>query len=307
MNNLKHITTQLNRLSPLRLINGEAFVCLLNIFPNAYPLFTMNRIQISLPTALYLGLSGLFLTLILSSCGSVKHEEMLMLSEVQNEITPIDSQFVLHIRTDDILSINVASRNPETVTAFKQSKENSAASGENALGLQDGYRVDEEGKIYLPFLGGLTAAGKTILDLRQEITDLLVEFIPDVSVQVRFLNFRVTLLGEVNRPNTYIIPNERLTILEAIGMAGDFTPYAKRYDVLVIRERNEVRELARINTQDKSIFSSPYFYLSPNDIIYVEPLKAKQYATQGDFFQRYSYVFIPIVSSLIVVLGATLK
>ncbi len=304
MNNEKYTFTQLNSLSPLRLINGEALYCPVIKFPNAISLFTMNRFIHPLPLALFMGLVYL---LSLSSCGSVKYEEMLMLAEVQNEINPIDSQFILRIRTDDILSIHVASRNPETVIAFQKGKDNVAASGENALGLQDGYRVDEEGKVYLPFLGGITAAGKTILALRQEITDELIKFIPDVSVQVRFLNFRVTLLGEVNRPNTYIIPNERLTILEAIGMAGDFTPYAKRNDVLVIRERNEVRELARINTQDKSLFTSPYFYLSPNDIIYVEPLKAKQYATQGDFFQRYSIVFIPIISSAIVVLGTVLR
>lgn len=252
-------------------------------------------------------LALLFLIAFLSSCGSVKHEEMLMLQEVKNEINPIENQSVLKIRTDDILSIQVASRNPATVVAFQQKKENTAASGENALGLQDGYRIDEEGNIYLPFLGQVQAAGKTLLTLREEITERLMEFIPDVSVQVRFLNFRVTLLGEVFRPNTYIIPNERLTILEAIGMAGDFTPYASRKSVLVIRERNEVRELARINTQDKSLFTSPYFYLSPNDIVYVEPLKAKQYATQGDFFQRYSYLIIPIITSFIVVLGQNLK
>jgi polysaccharide export outer membrane protein len=231
---------------------------------------------------------------------------MMMLTEMQNELVNIDSLPILKIHTDDILHIQVASRNPETVIAFYQPAKSSGAAGEIALGSQEGYRVDEEGNIYLPFLGKVKAADKTIIELRQNITVNLTKFIPDASVQVRFLNFRVTLLGEINRPNAYIIPNERLTILEAIGMAGDFTPYARRNSVLVIREREGVREFNRINTQNKSVFNSPYFYLSPNDIVYVEPLKAKQYATSGDFLQRYAGVLFPVVSLITFVLGATL-
>lgn len=247
-----------------------------------------------------------FPIMLLLGCGSVKHTEMMMLTEMNDQAMIIDSLPVLKIRTDDILSINVASRNPETVIAFYTRTESTAAAGERALGTQEGYRVDEVGNIYLPFLGEVKAEGKTILELRQDLTDSLVQFIPDASIQVRFLNFRVTLLGEVNRPNTYIIPNERLTILEAIGMAGDFTPYARRNAVLVIREREGERVFNRINTQDGSIFQSPCFYLSPNDIVYVEPLRAKQYATQGDFLQRYSGVLIPLVSLVTFVLGTSL-
>ncbi len=244
--------------------------------------------------------------ILLPGCGSVKHTEMMMLTDMKDQAMNIDSLPVLTIRTDDILSINVASRNPETVIAFYTRTETTAAAGERALGIQEGYRVDEEGNIYLPFLGAVKAEGKTILQLRQDLTDSLVQFIPDVSIQVRFMNFRVTLLGEINRPNTYIIPNERLTILEAIGMAGDFTPYARRNAVLVIREREGERAFNRINTQDATIFESPCFYLSPNDIVYVEPLRAKQYATQGDFLQRYSGVLIPLVSLITFVLGTSL-
>ncbi|MBK7334844.1 MAG: polysaccharide biosynthesis/export family protein [Saprospirales bacterium] len=248
------------------------------------------------------------LTLFLGSCGSVKHSQMIMLDQVMADTSMIDSFPVLKIRTDDIINIFVTSRNPETVIPFQQQKLAStgapgASAGENALGQQEGYRVDEDGCIYLPFIGKVVASGKTIVELREEIISKLVSYIPDVSVQVRFMNFRVTLLGEVFKPNTYIIPNERLTILEAIGMAGDFTPYAERASVLVIRERNNVREFARINTQDPTLFMSPYFYLSPNDIIYVEPLKAKQFATQGDFLSRYSTILVPFISFVIGLLG----
>lgn len=238
---------------------------------------------------------ALFITaviLFLCSCGSVKHADMLMLKDIQDKIAEIDSIPVLSIQPDDIISIQVSSRNPEALLAFQAARSESGGAGERALGVQEGYRVDEAGNIYLPYLGKIRAAKKTIIELRDEIWSKLVNYFPDATVQVRYLNFRVTLVGEVARPNAYVIPNERLNILEAIGMAGDFTPYARRNAVLVIRERNGIREFARINTQDTSLFMSPYFYLNPNDIVFVEPLKAKQYATRGDFFERYlPYVF----------------
>ncbi len=236
--------------------------------------------------------------LALSSCGSVKYAEMVMFDQVAPGQMALNNVPILYIQPDDILHIQVASRNPETVAAFQRPRENTAGSSSAALGTPEGYRVDEQGYIYLPFLGRVEAAGKSIQDLRAEIALKIVDYIPDASVQVRFVNFRVTLMGEVRAPNTYIIPNERLTILEAIGMAGDFTDYARRNTILVIRERNEVREFARVNTQDPELFKSPYFYLSPNDIIYVEPLKAKQYATRGDFLDRYGVVLVPVISSL---------
>ena len=252
-------------------------------------------------------LVAVIFVLLLSSCGGVKHAQLIMFEDVGNDLFPLGRIPALNIRPDDILSIQVASRNPERVAAFRRSYENAANTGAAAFSPPtEGYRVDEQGNIYMPFLNQVSASGKTVVELRQQITDRLIEFIPDAAVQVRFLNFRVTLLGEVNQPNTYTIPNERLTILEAIGMAGDFTSYARRNSLLVIRERNEKREFARLDLQDKNLFMSPFFYLSPNDIVYVEPLKAKQYATQGDFFQRYSSVFVPVVSIVTFLVGALL-
>lgn len=241
---------------------------------------------------------------LMSSCGSVKHTDMMMLQNVQNQLAAIDTMPSLRIQPDDILSIQVSSRVQNATDAFQAlQKEVSGGAGENALGAKEGYRVDETGDIYLPYLGKVKASGKTVLQLRQEINNSLVAFIPDATVQVRFINFRVTMIGEFNRPNAYIIPNEHLNLLEAVGMAGDFTSYAKRNNVLVIRERNQVREFARVNTQSDSLFTSPYFYLRPNDIVYVEPLQAKQYATQGDFWNRYSQSFVPAISLLTFVLG----
>jgi polysaccharide export outer membrane protein len=205
----------------------------------------------------------------------------------------------------DIIGVQVSSNDIASVLVFQQQRMASStsgsatgsASGEGALGIQEGYRVDEEGNIHMPFIGAVHAQGKTLNELRKEITQKLDKYILNTSVQCRFMNFRVTMMGEVARPSTYTIPNERLTIIEAIGMAGDFTPYAERTSVLVIRDRNNVREFARVNTQDRTVFTSPYFYLSPNDIVYVEPLKAKQYATQGDLVERYGLIVVSFLSA----------
>jgi polysaccharide biosynthesis/export protein len=244
--------------------------------------------------------------LLWAGCGSVKYSEMLLFEHVGNELGSLTESPALIIRSDDILSIEVSSRNPENVLAFRQIRDNIGAATAMAPGIPEGYRVDDSGNIYLPFVGQIKAADKTIPQLREEVVKRLADYIPDASVQVRFMNFRVTLMGEVIRPNTYIIPNERLTILEAIGMAGDFTPYARRDAVLVIRERNQQREFARVDVQDKNLFRSPYFYLSPNDIVYIEPLKAKQYATTGDFMQRYAILIVPFISFVTLWVGGQL-
>jgi polysaccharide export outer membrane protein len=249
-------------------------------------------------------LAAIYLSLLLNSCGSVKYPEMVMMQNIENQLAGIDTLPALKIQPDDLLSIQVSSRVPEAIIAFQNLQSTATAgAGENALGIQEGYRVDESGNIHLPYIGKIQATGKSVMQLRQELSNKLLAYIPDATVQVRFLNFRVTIIGEVTRPNAYIIPNERLNILEAIGMAGDFTPYARRSNVLIIRERNQVREMVRVNTQDASLFSSPYFYLQPNDIIYIEPLEAKQYATQGDFFSRYAPVIYPVASLVTLIIG----
>lgn len=255
---------------------------------------------------LVLGFGCLF-----SSCGSVKLEQMVMMEFANNELDSLVKSPVLTIKTDDILRIDVASNNPDDLKPFQSSNTpmTRETSGEGVAGLYalEGYRVDESGQIYLPFIGGVLARGKSISELRSEVKESLTEYFPDITVNIRFLSFKITIMGEVKRPNVYTIPNERLTILEAIGMAGDFTDYAQRDNVLIIRERGDLREYVRLNTQDKNIFRNTYYYLNPGDIIYVAPLRAKQYATRGDFITRYGSFLFPLTSALTFILGITLR
>jgi polysaccharide export outer membrane protein len=121
---------------------------------------------------------------------------------------------------------------------------------------------------------------------------MLVDKMPDPVVTVTIINFYVTVIGEVNRPGTYNFPGDRLTLLEAIGFAGDLTVYGERSKVMVIREEAEGRHVEILDLKSKNIFQSPYFYLKQNDVVYVEPVgaKAKSVSTFTTYF--------PIITSL---------
>ena len=125
------------------------------------------------------------------------------------------------------------------------------------------------------------------------LSEKLKDYLKNPIVNIRFTNFRITVIGEVNRPSTFTFPDEKVTILEAIGMAGDLTPYGDRKDILVIREQNGTREFGKINLRNRQIFESPYFYLKQNDVIYVYPIKDKS-ATINTQTQR----IIPWVTAL---------
>jgi len=138
-----------------------------------------------------------------------------------------------------------------------------------------GYLVEADGKIKIPYLGEIQAAGLTRRQLESFLTEALKEYTKNPVVNVRFINYSVSVLGEVARPGRFPMQTERMTVLDAISLAGDLTDMAKREDVLVIREVDGNRSFARLNLLSKNIFTSPYFYLKTNDVVYVEPVKTR--------------------------------
>lgn len=133
-----------------------------------------------------------------------------------------------------------------------------------------GYMVDVNGDVTLPLIGKVQAFGKTKEELAAAIREKLLSQVQDPIVNVRFLNYRITVIGEVARPGTYSIPNEKVTVLEAIGLAGDLTPFGRRDNILVIREKDGHQEFARIDISGGDVFKSPYFQLKQNDVIYID-------------------------------------
>lgn len=194
----------------------------------------------------------------------------------QGELSSEPSQ--LTYKTDDILTINVSALDPDTVAPFNlpavSNNVDNITSARGAIQLQT-YLVDYDGNIEFPVLGTLKVAGLT----RTELTNLLVEKIKVMAnepiVNVRLVNFTVTILGEVSNPGTFTIQDERITLLEAIGLANDLTIYGKRKNVLLIREVDGKKKFANIDLTSVNTVNSHLYYLQQNDVIYVEQNKTK--------------------------------
>lgn len=240
---------------------------------------------------------AIFALLALLSSGCVTYEPLVNFEDgVPTPATEdILNNMELLIQPEDLLKIDVYSTNPEAVAAFNLQQAGQqpmnmgmmgGQGGANNLELFMGFFVSQDGTVDLPYLGATELAGLTLAQAKNKINDQLKRYVTDAVVNIRFLNFKITVLGEVNLPGTIRLTNKRVTLLEAIGMAGDLTPYANREEVLIIREERGVRTYQRLNLQDYDIFTSPYFYLQQNDVVYVEPLRSR-IATVADPVQRF--------------------
>lgn len=187
------------------------------------------------------------------------------------------------LQKNDILSISVSSLNSEAAEIFNVSNltATQTSSSEGKITQASGYLIDQEGFIRFPVLGRLKAADLTKKELREVITQELSDqkLLLEPIVDVRYLNYKVSVLGEVQNPSVLTIPNEKVSLLEALGLAGDLTIYARRDNVLLIRERGGVKMTHRIDLTTEELLTSPYYYLQSNDIIYVQPNKSKVAST----------------------------
>jgi polysaccharide export outer membrane protein len=176
------------------------------------------------------------------------------------------------IQVNDILNISVTSASKVASEAFNTEFQTAGTNDQFA-----GYLVNTDGNIQMPTIGSIAAAGLTKSQLKDKITTAILKtkILLDPIVTVRYLNFEVTVIGEVNRPAVINVPSERISLLKALGLAGDLTIYGKRDNILLIREEEGKKITRRININSKEFFGSPYYYLQPNDVVYVEPNKAK--------------------------------
>ena len=188
----------------------------------------------------------------------------------------IENNYELRIKPDDQLLITINSKAPELLTPFANSQVLGSSSSTNTQETT-GLLVSQSGKIEIPVLGEMQAAGLTRQELEDAIKNKLIEgeYIKDPTVLVRFKGAKIVVLGEVGSPGVKDLPGERVTILEAIGLAGDLPPTAHRENILVIREENGERKSYSVDlTSGEDILNSPVFYLQQNDVVYVEPNKA---------------------------------
>lgn len=179
--------------------------------------------------------------------------------------------YEMKLQADDVLMIAVTSINPEITVPYNLQTGGTETTG----GKQLTYLISKEGTIHFPVIGAIALGGLTRIEAQNKIQLLLKEHIADANVIVRVMNFKVTVLGEVNKPGTIEVPSERITILEAIGNAGDLSVFGKRKNVLLIRERDGQTLTYRLDLTDPNLVASPYYYLAQNDVVYVEPNKTK--------------------------------
>ncbi|GMN12043.1 polysaccharide biosynthesis/export family protein [Croceitalea sp. MTPC9] len=234
----------------------------------------------------------LCILVVLSSCASRK--DVVYFQDTENFETLVnDNAFVSKFKVDDLVSIHVSSLNPEASAPFNLFR-GSSEGGFRAE--QIDYLVDQAGEIDFPVIGKLKIEGLSPDEVRVLLRDRLSDYLKDPIINIRLRNFTVTVLGEVLRPGTYPVNGEQITILEALGLAGDLTLRGVRNNVLVIRDFNGTKVYSRVDLTSKNITKSPVFYLTQNDVVYVEPNKSGIKETSLD---ARAPIYVSIVSVLI--------
>ncbi len=217
--------------------------------------------------------SLLLVVLLTTSCASRK--ELVYLQGGSNTKELVSYEHVL--QPDDVVMIVVSSENPEVAAPYNLKAITVQGDTENGIGAQrmQTYILDKEGKIEFPLLGTISLSGLTKTQAVAKLKELLKDHVNDAVINFRILNFKITVLGEVQKPGTYPVTSERITLLEAIGMSGDLTIYGNRTNVLLIREKNGTKTMERIDLTKSDFLNSSAYYLSQNDVVYVEPNKTR--------------------------------
>jgi polysaccharide export outer membrane protein len=221
----------------------------------------------------------------LQSCNTEKKLQSLVYFNEQGDstIASIVQPVEPVIQAGDRLSIVVSALNPASVAPY-----NMASTTSSATTATGGYLVEDDGTIHFPQLGKLPVVGMKRKQLVDQLAKALVKYVNDPRVTIDFLNFKITVLGEVGHQGTFNIPEGKVTLIDAVGLAGDLPFTARRDNITVMREKNGKREFGKVNLLSKNAFSSPYYVLQQNDVVYVEPTKDKVAASDQSFIRNFS-------------------
>lgn len=220
----------------------------------------------------------IFSLIIITACGSRKE---IVYFQNQEQLTTSFEQYIPKIQPTDQLAIVISGADVASVAPFNQlSTIQTTANSSNISPFSPTYTVDEAGNISLPIVGNIKLGGLTRSQAIETIKEKVGKYIVNPGVNVNFVNFRISVLGEVTRPGSFIVPTERITLLDALGMAGDLTIKGKRENVTVIRESNGVKQRYNVDLTSESALNSPVYYLAQNDVVYVEPNAAQVSASK---------------------------
>jgi polysaccharide biosynthesis/export protein len=235
---------------------------------------------------------------ILWSCGQQK--KIAYYQDVDSFKDVNKNYYESKIQPDDLLMIIVSTPDPEAAVPFNLSAESVATPIAQSTTMTQRqhmlYLVDKDGKIEFPTLGTIDLMGKTKNEAISILKGKLLQYVKNPIINIRVMNYKVSVQGEVNRPGTYSATSERITLLEALSLAGDLTIYGKRHNVLIIREIDGKKTIGRIDLTKSDFINSPYYYLMQNDVVYVEPNGAK---SNSSTFNQNIPVWVSLSSVLI--------
>ena len=224
----------------------------------------------------WLTITSIALLFFLSACGG--HKNLTYFTDIQKDSVTLGEMnpSVVLIRNGDLLSVRVSSTDEITIARINGASASPGATGATSSA-GAGYLVNDSGYVNLPLVGNLKATGLTKEALSDTIKHRLIneKIVLDAIVIVRISNYKITVLGEVNRPGVIAVPDERITLPEAIATAGDLTIYGNRVNVLIIRNKGGKRIYKRIDLTKNDFFNSGYYFLENQDIVYIEPIKKK--------------------------------
>lgn len=238
-----------------------------------------------------------------SSCASKKkinyfqdksESDTTAIKSIQTNYTPV-------FQKDDFLAISVSSMDLESIKPFMVNDPTSLSSSQSpsynsGTAASSGYLIDANGNIDFPVIGKIHVAGLNRMEATELLKTALLVYVSNPVVNIRIQNFKITVLGDVAKPGSYNIPNERITLIEALGVAGDLNITGVRQNVLIIRDVDGLKTEYRVDLSSKDIFRSPVYYLSQNDVVYVEPNRAKR---NSSLISNTAGVFISIASLVI--------
>jgi polysaccharide export outer membrane protein len=230
--------------------------------------------------------------MIFSSCGS-KKEIVYFQDAADYETIVSDNSHNNKFKIDDVIGIHVSTLDPEPSIPFNLFR---GASEGGIRAEQIDYIIDKNGEIDFPVIGNIKLVGLSPEETKTLLVEKLVPYLKDPIINIRLRNFSVTVLGEVNRPGTYFVNGEQITVLEALGLANDLSIKGKRDNVLVIRDFNGTKVYTRIDLTKKESLNSPVYYLTQNDVVYVEPNKS---AITASALDNRASILVSIASLLI--------
>ncbi len=245
---------------------------------------------------------GFLGVVMMESCGDTKKLQYLQGPLDASKYSSINYKEPV-IQPGDILTITVFSDNPVASAIYNQA---SVSASTTAAVTGSGYLVDYNGNIQFHSLGNLAVKGHTRAELSAIISEKLKPVLTNPYCQVRFNNFKVTILGEVKNPNVFSIPSEKISVLEVIGLAGDLTDFARRDSIMVVREINNERKFGWLDVRRPDIFSSDFFYLQQNDVVVVHPTRKKATANEQLLVRNIS-IATSVISTIAIVLSVLKK